>query len=82
MANRSGVTIVGFDSGAAEIALIASGAIRGSITQSPFQIGYVAVESAVKAINGEELGEFIDSGFFWYDATNLDDPDIAPDLYD
>ena len=38
-------------------------------------------ETAVKALRGEELSKEIDTGFHWFDATNIDDPDIAALLY-
>ena len=34
------------------------------------------------AINGESVPETIDTGFFYYDAENIDDPEIAAVLYD
>jgi len=40
------------------------------------------VEAVVKAHNGESLGEFIDTGFMWFDADNIDDPDIVAVLYE
>jgi ribose transport system substrate-binding protein len=36
----------------------------------------------VKAINGEEQDPIIDTGFFWYDASNIDSPEIAALLYE
>ncbi|MBC7961258.1 MAG: BMP family ABC transporter substrate-binding protein, partial [Vallitaleaceae bacterium] len=36
----------------------------------------------VKAINGEKLDKMIDTGFFWYDKTNIDSADIKARLYE
>jgi ribose transport system substrate-binding protein len=36
----------------------------------------------VKAIAGETLPKLIDTGFKWYDKTNIDEADIAAVLYD
>ncbi len=33
-----------------------------SVAQEAYNMGYMAVEEAVKALNGEELEEFTDSG--------------------
>lgn len=49
------LTIVGFDSGAAQIEAISSGLMLGSITQNPVGIGYETVKAAVEAIEGKEL---------------------------
>ena len=51
------------------------------MTQDPVQIGYQAVALAVAAANGEEVAD-VDTGAKWYDATNIDDPDMATLVYD
>ncbi len=76
-----GVKVVGFDAGAGQKAAVKSGVFMGSITQDPFQIGYKAVELAVKAAKGEAVAD-IDTGAKWYDATNMEEADIAQLLYD
>jgi len=73
--------IVGFDSGKAQIDAIKSGIMAGAITQNPIGIGEATVQAAVDAIAGKQLPKFIDTGFFWYDKTNLEDPEIAAVLY-
>ncbi|TDD69652.1 BMP family ABC transporter substrate-binding protein [Jiangella aurantiaca] len=76
------IVIVGFDSGQAQIEAIRSGVMAGAITQNPVGIGYETVRAAVMALDGEELPETIDTGFFWYDATNIDDEEIQAVLYE
>lgn len=77
------VDIIGFDSSEALKAAVRSGEIVGAITQDPVTEGYKTVESAVKLLKGEDLGtDFIDCGFYWYNKDNMDDPKIAPCLYD
>lgn len=76
------ITIVGFDSGKAQIDAIRSGLMLGAITQNPIGIGEQVVAAAMKAINGEELPKIIDTGFYWYDQSNIDDPEIAAVLYE
>jgi len=76
------IVIVGFDSGKAQIDAITSGAMAGAITQNPVGIGEQVVDAAVKALNGEELPKTIDTGFFWYDKTNIDDEEIRAVLYE
>jgi ribose transport system substrate-binding protein len=36
----------------------------------------------VKAIKGESLPKTIDTGYYWYDKTNIDEPKIKAVLYD
>ena len=76
------IVIIGFDSGKQQKAAITSGEMAGAITQNPVGIGYKTVEAAVKALKGEKLPKVIDTGFYWYDKTNIDDPKIAAVLYD
>jgi ribose transport system substrate-binding protein len=76
-----GVKLVGFDAGAAQKEAVRSGLFMGSVSQDPYMIGYLAVELAVKAARGEAVAD-VDTGAKWYDATNIDDPDIAMLVYD
>ncbi len=72
---------IGYDAGQQLLDEIRSGVVAGAITQNPIGIGYKCVESAVKALKGESLPKFTDTGFYWYDKTNIDDPKIAAVLY-
>jgi ribose transport system substrate-binding protein len=76
------LVVIGYDSGQAQIDAINSGLMLGAITQNPIAIGAECVDAAVKAINGEPVEENIDTGFFWYDETNIDDPEIEAVLYE
>ncbi|MEA5118731.1 MAG: BMP family ABC transporter substrate-binding protein, partial [Propionicimonas sp.] len=61
---------------------IRAGRMAGAITQNPVGMGEETVRSAVKAINGETLPKLINTGFYWYDKSNIDDPAIDALLYD
>ncbi|MEZ4731530.1 MAG: ABC transporter substrate-binding protein [Caldilineaceae bacterium] len=76
------IVVIGYDAGKQQMDAIRSGVEAGAITQNPVGIGYKCVESAVKAINGESLDKVTDTGFFWYDATNIDSDEIKPLLYE
>ncbi|MBW6412070.1 ABC transporter substrate-binding protein [Schaalia sp. ORNL0103] len=76
------VTVVGFDSGKTQIDAIKAGSEAGAVTQSPVKIGYYTVKAAVVAINKGELPKVIDSGFAWYDKTNIDNAEIKANLYE
>jgi ribose transport system substrate-binding protein len=76
------VIVIGYDSGKQQKDAIRDGTEAGAITQNPVGIGYKTVEAAVKALKGEKLPKVIDTGFYWYDKTNIDDPKIAAVLYD
>jgi ribose transport system substrate-binding protein len=76
------IIIIGYDSGKQQKDAIRDGVMAGAITQNPVGIGYKTVEAAVKAIKGEKLPKVIDTGFYWYDKSNIDDPKIKEVLYD
>ncbi|HEY2979159.1 MAG TPA: ABC transporter substrate-binding protein [Burkholderiaceae bacterium] len=76
------LVIIGYDSGKQQKDAIRDGTMAGAITQNPVGIGYKTVEAAVKALKGEKLPKVIDTGFYWYDKTNIADPKIAAVLYD
>jgi ribose transport system substrate-binding protein len=76
------IVVIGYDAGKQQMDAIRSGVEAGAITQDPIGIGYKCVEAAVMAINGETLPKTIDTGFHWYDSTNIDSPEIQPLLYE
>ena len=73
--------VAGFDAGSPQKNAVRQGWFVGSVTQDPYRIGYLAVELAVKAANGEEVAD-VDTGAQWYTAENIDDPEISLLVYD
>jgi len=76
------IVVIGYDSGKAQIDAIKSGKMAGAITQNPIGIGYETVKAAVDAINGKAVPNTIDTGFYWYDRSNIDDETIKAVLYE
>ncbi|TVY08161.1 ABC transporter substrate-binding protein [Paenibacillus cremeus] len=76
------IVIVGYDSGKQQMAAIRSGKMAGAITQDPIGIGYWSVKAAVQAVKGESVKKTIDTGFHWYDKSNIDSAEIKPLLYE
>ena len=81
LASKYDIIVIGYDAGAGQKNAVRQGLFVGSITQDPYQIGYKAVELANKSRMGEMV-EDVDTGAKYYTAENMDDPDIAPLLYD
>lgn len=75
------LVVAGFDAGAAQKNAVRKGWFYGSVTQDPYHIGYYAVEMAVAAAKGEAVADK-DTGAKWYDASNIDNEDIAILVYD
>ncbi|HEX3479170.1 MAG TPA: ABC transporter substrate-binding protein [Kofleriaceae bacterium] len=76
------VVVIGYDAGKLQKDAVRSGLMAGAISQDPVGIGYKCVEAAVKAIKGETVPKTIDTGYKWYDKTNIDSADLKPLLYD
>jgi ribose transport system substrate-binding protein len=79
---KTDLVVIGYDSGAAQKAAIMDGTMAGAITQNPVGIGYETVKAAVAAAKGEAVSKSIDTGFFYYDKSTIDAPEIAAVLYD
>lgn len=79
---KSNVVIIGYDSGKAQKQAIMDGVMAGAITQNPVGIGYETVKAALAAVKGQPVEKHIDTGFYWYDNSNIADPKIAAVLYD
>lgn len=81
--NLSGkVTVMGYDSGAQQVAAIKSGEEAGAITQNPYGQGYDAIMNAYKVIQGEEIPKQIDATYFFYNSENVEDPEVSRCLYE
>lgn len=78
----SQIVAIGYDSGKTQKDAIMDGTLLGSITQNPVGIGQCVVDSLAKALKGETLPKVVDTGYYWYDKSNMDDPQVAAVLYD
>ncbi|MDD3402209.1 MAG: substrate-binding domain-containing protein [Hespellia sp.] len=76
------ILAAGFDAGTAQKAAVKDGTLLGSVTQSPLMMGKGAIETLAKICDGEDVEMDQPTDAAWYDADNMDDADIAPNLYD
>jgi len=56
------IKLVGFDNSFDEIKLIEEGVIQATVVQNPFNMGYRAIEMAVKSLKGEKIEKWINTG--------------------
>ncbi len=75
------IVAIGYDSGQQQIDAINDGTEAGAITQNPVGIGAKCVSAALDAIAGKSMDKIIDTGFYWYDKTNINNPEIQAVLY-
>src|SRR5437660_3594228 len=77
------VKIVRFDASEQAEEEIRSGVTAVIIAQRPFEMGRIAFEYALKALNGatEELSKRVDTGFLIIDRDNIDGPEAQAAIY-
>lgn len=75
------IVAIGYDSGQQQIDAINAGTEAGAITQNPVGIGAKCVSAAMDAIAGKSMDKVIDTGYYWYDKTNITAPEIVAVLY-
>ena len=76
-----GIIGAGFDAGTPQKAAINSGKLIGSVTQSPLMMGYETIYTLTDICNGETVEDIPMDGY-WYNTENMEDENIAPNLYD
>lgn len=75
------ILAAGFDAGSVIKGAINDGTMYGAVTQSPLAMGETTVDVLVKIANGESVSDVPTEGY-WYNADNMADDSIAPNLYD
>lgn len=78
-ASNGDVIACGFDSGETIIKAIENKQMLGAVTQAPRFQGQIAVDLLIMVANGEEVQDE-ETPAFWYDLSNMNDPEIAPNL--
>ena len=72
---------VAFDSGAVIKGAVADGTFLGAVTQAPVAMGEALVQALYDAATGVAVSD-VDTGCQWYTADNMNDEEIAQNLYD
>jgi ribose transport system substrate-binding protein len=72
-AGATGVTVVGFDAGPAQIEALQNGTVQALVAQQPAEIGRQGLEQVVASLNGEQPQAEIQTGFTILTQDNLDE---------
>ena len=78
---ETSVLAAGFDAGSVIKGAIKDGKMYGAVTQSPLAMGITTVQTLYAIANGETVSDIPTEGY-WYNADNMNDDSIAPNLYD
>lgn len=73
--------VIGFDSGSTLNNAVRSGYFYGAVAQDPYTMGYEAMMMAINVLQGGEASDIVIPAV-WFDASNMDDPEISRILYD
>lgn len=73
--------LVTFDSSDTLEQYVRDGVAQALVVQNPYKMGYGGVENAVKALNGETLPKFIDTGVMVITPDNVDSPEAQALLH-
>lgn len=75
------ILAAGFDAGSVIKSAVANGTMYGAVTQSPLVMGITTVDVLCDAAAGKSVSDVPTDGY-WYNADNMEDPEISPNLYD
>ena len=78
---QKGIIGVGFDAGTPQKEAIMNGQFIGSVTQSPLMMGYECIYTLTDICDGKDVEDLPMEGY-WYNSENMEDEQIAPNLYD
>ncbi len=78
---ETSILAAGFDAGSVIKGAITGGTMYGAVTQSPLAMGITTVQTLYAIANGEDVSDIPTEGY-WYNADNMNDDSIAPNLYD
>lgn len=73
--------VIGVDAGKEVQAAIENGTLYGTVCQNPYGMGYATIVMAGRAAAGLPNSQFVDSGFQWLDASNIDAVENQKYLY-
>jgi ribose transport system substrate-binding protein len=75
------VKMIGFDAGSQSVLDMKNGDVQGLAVQNPVLMGYLAVMTLVKDLQGEKVEKRIDTGVVLISPENMDQPDMQDLLH-
>ena len=65
------MSVVGFDNAPEELAYLERGILKATVVQRPYNMGYMAIKTAVEYLRGKEVESVIDTGSVLITAENM-----------
>lgn len=73
--------VVGFDNSTEEVTALQKGTLDAIIVQKPFNMGYLAINTAVKSIRNKDVSPWIDTGSDLITKENMADMEVQKILF-
>lgn len=74
------IVAVGFDGAPKLQELVKKGVLQGIVVQSPYNMGYLGIKTALDASNGKKVNKFVDTGTFVVTTENINTPEAQKAL--
>jgi ribose transport system substrate-binding protein len=74
------IVAVGFDGAPKLQELVKKGVLQGIVVQSPYNMGYLGIKTALDAANGKKVKKFVDTGTFVVTTENINTPEAQKAL--
>jgi ribose transport system substrate-binding protein len=71
---KDSIIAIAFDSDPQEVEALRSGGLKALVVQDPYGMGYKGVDSVVRALAGEKLPPYVDTGANVVTKANMDEP--------
>jgi len=75
------IDIYGFDGSKDHVKYLEMGIINYTIIQSPYQMGYLSINSAIALIENERIPQFVETDYLLINAENMYDPGYREILF-
>ena len=75
------IDIYGFDGSKQHVQYLERGIINATVIQSPYQMGYLSIETAVALLNNEDVEGIIETDYLLIDADNMYDEGFREILF-
>jgi len=70
------IIVIGFNSDEAEIEYLKTSVLTGTVVQAPYNMGYLGVRYANRALEDDTVPDQIDTGATYVSMSNIEEPDV------
>lgn len=75
------VALIGYDASRDQVRYLQNGVMNGTVSQDPFNMGYLTIKAAAEILEGKEVSKRVDTGATYVTLENFDDVDVQKLIY-